>query len=222
MDQWHRSGIVATGPRRHFRRLGQWPNKFRIWPPPAEIVNPLQLVFEYMSVNAVQTAPNSTCTFTGSISGNVLTVPYNGVLSGNIGLYQVISGSGVTSGTQINQFISGNGGVGTYQVNLSQNVTSTTITGMGQSFSQYFNNDTDIPLLNDQAITTGIKWMFWEIKGFNVDALQSRWVDYVERLISRDEAAPTLNLVQRVNPIFISPANIQDGFFPSPAGGQGF
>ena len=216
MDQWHRSGIVATGPRRHFRRLGQFPNKFRIWPPPAEIVNPLQLVFEYMSVNAVQTAVNSTASFTGSISGNILTV--SNVIAGNIGLYQVISGAGVTAGTQINTLISGSGGVGTYQLNNSMTVGSSTITSSGQSFSQYFNNDTDVPLLNDQAVATGIKWMFWEIKGFNVESLQSRWVDYVERLIARDESAPTLNLVQRTNPMFISPANVQDGFFPGPVG----
>jgi hypothetical protein len=59
MDQWHRSGIVVTGPRRHFRQLGvggtpnTFANEFRIWPAPAEIVAPLQLVFEYLSNAAV-------------------------------------------------------------------------------------------------------------------------------------------------------------------------
>lgn len=54
IDQWHRSGIVATGPRRHFRNLGPYPNTFRLWPPPFELVNPIQAVFEYMSLYAVQ------------------------------------------------------------------------------------------------------------------------------------------------------------------------
>jgi hypothetical protein len=146
MDQWHRSGIVATGPRRHFRQLGPYSSAFRIWPPPLEITSPLQLVFEYLS-NAAVNAQNADTTFT-----------------------------------------------------------------------QYFENDTDTCLLDDQAIILGIKWMFWEIKGFNYAAMQARWVDYVDRLIARDGAAPTLSMAKRVHPVFVSPANVQDGFFPGPVG----
>src|SRR5258706_12239170 len=65
MDQWHRSGIVATGPRRHWRKIGgpqplsggftgaTIGNQFRIWPAPVEVTNPLQLAFEYLSTHAV-------------------------------------------------------------------------------------------------------------------------------------------------------------------------
>lgn len=63
VDQWHRSGIVTFGPRRHFRQLGSFASSitggvvtqvnYRIWPPPAEITEPLQLVFEYLSFNCV-------------------------------------------------------------------------------------------------------------------------------------------------------------------------
>ncbi len=53
IDQWHRSGIVATGPRRHFRNIGPFPDSFRLWPPPFELVEPIQAVFEYMSNAAV-------------------------------------------------------------------------------------------------------------------------------------------------------------------------
>lgn len=219
LDQWHRSGIIATGPRRHFRRLGQLPNKFRIWPAPAEIGSPLQLVFEYMSINSVQTASTSTAIVTGSIAGTTLTV--TAVSSGNLGVGQTISGTGVTAGTIINNLITGNGNTGTYEVNVSQTVASTTITASGSSFSQTFNNDTDMPLLDSSAIVTGIKWMFWEIKGFNVSSLQSRWIDYVERLIARDETAATLQMVKRQNPIFLSSNNIVDGFFPGNVGPSG-
>lgn len=150
LDQWHRSGIVVTGPRRHFRKIGPYPSTFRIWPPPAEITAPLQLVFEYLSIAAV------------GVNGNV---------------------------------------------------------SDGATFAQYFQNDDDVPLLDDQAITMGIKWMFWEVKGFgSYVTLQNRWVDYVKRLLARDGAAPTLPMVNRTNPIFISPANTQDGFFPGPVG----
>ena len=90
------------------------------------------------------------------------------------------------------------------------------------TYAQYFANDTDTPLLDDQAILMGIKWMFWEVKGFGSYAtMQGRWVDYVERLIARDGSAPTLQLAKRVSPVFISPASVQDGFFPGPSGQSG-
>jgi hypothetical protein len=155
VDQWHRSGIVVTGPRRHFRQLGPYANNFRIWPPPTELTSPLQLVFEYMSTNAVNLQAGSPS-------------PPN-----------------------------------------------------PPTYGQYFTSDTDTPLLDDQAIIMGIKWMFWEVKGFgSYVTMQGRWVDYVERLIGRDGAAPTLQLAKRVSPIFISPSNVQDGFFPGPSQGQ--
>jgi len=53
-DQFVRSGIVALGPRRHFRQLGSLANTYRLWPAPSELVNPLQLVFEYQSANVTQ------------------------------------------------------------------------------------------------------------------------------------------------------------------------
>jgi len=146
-DQWQRSGIVATGPRRHFRKLGPFNSSFRIWPAPAEITAPLQLVYEFLSINAVS---------------------YQGT----------------------------------------------------ETFVQYFTDDTDQTLLDDNAVIMGIKWMFWEIKGFgSYITLQNRWVDYVHRLMARDGAAPTLKVVKRINPLFLSPANVQDGFWPP--GNQG-
>lgn len=149
LDQWHRSGIVATGPRRHFRKVGPFASSFRIWPPPSEITAPLQLVFEYLSNAAVQ------------------------------------------------------------------------VEGSATNFAQYFANDTDTCLLDENAIVMGIKWMFWEVKGFGAYAvLQGRWVDYVDRQIARDGAAPTLQLNRRQNPMLISPSNVQDGFFPGPSSSE--
>ncbi len=146
MDQWHRSGIVATGPRRHFRKIGPTQSSFRIWPPPADITAPLQLVFEFLSINAVS---------------------YQG----------------------------------------------------SETYTQYFADDTDKCLLDDNAVIQGIKWMFWEAKGFgSYVTLQQRWVDYVERQIARDGAAPTLQINKRVSPVLLSGANVQDGFFPGPTG----
>lgn len=51
-DQWQRSGIVTTGPRRRWRQIGVRPNVYRIWPPPGyggANDTPAALVFEYIS-----------------------------------------------------------------------------------------------------------------------------------------------------------------------------
>jgi hypothetical protein len=69
--------------------------------------------------------PN-TASVTGSITTTVLTV--TAVLSGDpILVGQFVDGTGVTDGTFITGFGTGTGGVGTYTVNNSQSVASTTI-----------------------------------------------------------------------------------------------
>jgi hypothetical protein len=72
--------------------------------------------------------------FTGSIAGNILTV--TGILSGALAQGQTLSGTGITAGTKITQFLTGAGGnineEGTYQVNINQTVASTTITAYYQ------------------------------------------------------------------------------------------
>lgn len=150
MDQWHRSGIVVTGPRRHWRQLGNsLNNTYRIWPAPTEITAPIQLVYEYQSTN---------------------------------------------------------------WVNLNG---STTSTGTAYAFA----NDTDTPFLDDRALIMGVKWRFKKIKGYGGwEDDRNDYVDFVDRLIARDGGAQTLSMVKRVHPIFISPANVQDGFFPGPVG----
>lgn len=146
IDQWHRSGIVATGPRRHFRQQGKGASQYRLWPPPAEITDPLQLVFEYLSTEWV----------------NVL--------------------------------------------------------GAGTSFATSFTDDTDTPVLDDRALIMGLKFYYWDQKGYDVTNKQNQYVDFVDRLIARDGGSTTLNLARRRNQTFVSPANIQDGFFPGPTG----
>lgn len=68
---------------------------------------------------------------TGSISGTTLTV--TAVSSGVLSVGQTISGSGITAGTKISALGTGIGGVGTYTVDTSQTVASTTITATSAS-----------------------------------------------------------------------------------------
>jgi len=64
---------------------------------------------------------------TASISTTVMTV--TAMAAGTYAVGQVLNGIGVTSGTTITSFGTGTGGVGTYNVSVSQTVASTTITG---------------------------------------------------------------------------------------------
>ena len=95
--------------------------------------------------------------FTGSIANNILTV--TAITSGAIATGMTLSGTGITAGTKIVSFITGAGGnvneVGTYQLNLSQSVSSTTINAYYQrplsinsSFVRVNTSSNGQPILN--------------------------------------------------------------------------
>lgn len=140
-DQWQRSGIVTTGPRRRWRQIGRRPTVFRLWPPPTSTSVPSALVFEYVSDGWVQHADDT--------------------------------------------------------------------------FGTRFTADTDITLLDDQALILGVKWRMWQIKGFQYGALQQEYIDYVTRLKARDGGMADLSMNRRRFPYLITSANVQDGSFPS-------
>jgi hypothetical protein len=77
-----------------------------------------------MSTGTVTTGP--AFSGTGSIAGTTLTIA--DFTQGVLAVGSVISGSGVTAGTKITQFDSAVGGIGTYFVDISQNVSATPIT----------------------------------------------------------------------------------------------
>ena len=72
---------------------------------------------------------SSTASVTGSISGTVLTV--TAVASGTLAVGQTIFGTGVTGDTVITALGTGSGGVGTYNINNSQTVSSGPISALG-------------------------------------------------------------------------------------------
>lgn len=111
--------------------LDQWSNEDMM------VYNFTEIIFPVVGGQTQYTiGPGGTVgsSFTGSIAGNILTV--TAIASGAITLNQTLTGTGITSGTQIVSFIGGAGGdvleVGTYQVNISQTVASTTISGYYQ------------------------------------------------------------------------------------------
>jgi hypothetical protein len=95
--------------------------------------------------------------FTGSITGNVLTV--SGISSGAVAQGQTLSGAGILPNTKIQSFGTGAGGnvneVGTYILNQSQNVASTSITayyqkplGIDSAFVRINTNSNGVPIIN--------------------------------------------------------------------------
>jgi len=95
--------------------------------------------------------------FTGSITGNVLTV--SGILSGAVAQGQTLSGTGIAEGTKIVALGTGAGGnvneQGTYILNKSQTVASTTITAYYQkplsidsAFVRINTNSNGVPIVN--------------------------------------------------------------------------
>jgi hypothetical protein len=82
--------------------------------------------------NAITMAGAATASFNGSISGTTLTVTaVSSPTTNPIYVGMTITGTGISAGTIITalQSVGGNGGTGTYTVNNSQTVSSTTISG---------------------------------------------------------------------------------------------
>jgi hypothetical protein len=73
----------------------------------------------------------SSVSFTGTITGNLLTVTLLSIGSGKIGIGMYLSGTNVATNTTITGIVSTPtiGDIGTYLVNISQTVPSTTISG---------------------------------------------------------------------------------------------
>lgn len=84
------------------------------------------------------------------------------------------------------------------------------------TFANKMTNDTDVPLLDPQLVVLGVKWRFWQIKGFSYGAMQQEYIDYLNMLISRDGGNPDLFLNRRTGPFLIGTQNVQDGYWPGP------
>jgi hypothetical protein len=92
------------------------------------------------STNAIRipvgtTAQRPDATFTASISGTTMTV--TAVASGTLAVGQTVNGTGVTVNTTITALGTGTGGNGTYTVNNSQTVSSSTLTSARVGYVRY-------------------------------------------------------------------------------------
>jgi hypothetical protein len=76
----------------------------------------------------IQLQQSASSSFTGSISGNTLTV--TAITAGTIIVGVTVSGSGVSSGTVVTALGTGTGTTGTYTISMSQTVASTDLTAV--------------------------------------------------------------------------------------------
>lgn len=76
--------------------------------------------------------------------------------------------------------------------------------------------DTDTCVFDDRVVIAGIKYKFFSVKGFDATRFERDYNVLVQTAMGRDGGAPTLDMARRRWPIFISPASVQDGFFPGP------
>jgi len=115
--------------------IDQWSNEDMMVFNYQEIIFPVISGQTQYTIGPVASTANFIgATFQGSISGTVLTV--TGLTTGAVAQGQTLSGTGITPGTKIVEFITGAGGqvneVGTYRLNISQSVGSTAITAYYQ------------------------------------------------------------------------------------------
>jgi len=62
----------------------------------------------------------------------------------------------------------------------------------------------------------GVKWRFWQQKGFDWTRLRQDYDDYVDRLAARDGGNTKLQLAKPLQSILINSYNVQDSNFPGP------
>jgi hypothetical protein len=77
-----------------------------------------------------------------------------------------------------------------------------------------FTADTDTTVFDPDIMVMGLKWLFFQVKGFEYTELRRQWNEQVSVFAASDKGAATLDMSGRSWPMFISPANVQDGNFP--------
>lgn len=74
-----------------------------------------------------------------------------------------------------------------------------------------FTLDTDGVMFRDRVMIDGIKYLFFDAKGFDTRSLAKRYAETLSRAKAQDHAAPELSLSPRLPGILITPANVPDG-----------
>jgi hypothetical protein len=138
--------------------IDQWSNEDMMVFNVTEIIFPVIAGQTQYTIGPVASTANFIgASFTGSITGDVLTVTT--IASGAVAQGQTLSGTGITTGTKIVGFLTGAGGnvneQGTYKLNISQTAALTTITAyyekplqINSAFVRINTNSNGQPIIN--------------------------------------------------------------------------
>jgi len=138
--------------------IDQWSNEDMMVFNVTEIIFPVISGQTQYTIGPVASTANFIgASFTGSITADVLTV--TAIASGAVAQGQTLSGTGITTGTKIVDFLTGAGGnvneQGTYKLNISQTTASTAITAyyekplqINSAFVRINTNSNNQPVIN--------------------------------------------------------------------------
>lgn len=79
-----------------------------------------------------------------------------------------------------------------------------------------FSADTDTCIYDDRLMIEGLKWRFYAAKGFDYSAQFAIWNRELQVAMGRDGGRKKLNMMGRRYRILMSPAQVQDGYYPGP------
>ncbi len=79
-----------------------------------------------------------------------------------------------------------------------------------------FTDDADVSIFRDALMTVGLKYRYFDMKGFATDSLKQEFDRQFQQAAGRDGGSPTLSLSRRRWPIFITPAAVPDTGFGNP------
>lgn len=95
-----------------------------------------------------------------------------------------------------------------------QYISNAWVTKADGSFAGALTDNDDTVIFPDGLLQLGVKWRFFQIKGFDYAPMQREYLDWVDREKARKGGMMTLSLNKRYPSILISPAHVQDGNFP--------
>lgn len=77
-----------------------------------------------------------------------------------------------------------------------------------------FQADTDTTVFPDELMIMGLKWLFFQAKGFEYTELRRQWSQVLARYAATEQGQQTLSMSGRPGSVLISPANVPDADWP--------
>lgn len=92
-------------------------------------------------------------------------------------------------------------------------VSNAWVTGFDGTTKTQFSNDGDTCIFRDRTMICGVKFEFYNIKGFDTTSLARDYYMQLQKEMAMDHSAPTLSLAASNAPMFIGPGSVPDSGF---------